>query len=827
MGSDMTVTQGAGTDRLPAETDEFVGRTAELRQIDGLLRDAQLVTLIGPGGVGKTRVALRAAAAAASRYPDGVSFTELSALHDPALLSHTISRGLGLAEQATGSQRDALLAHLRDRRLLLILDTCEHLIDACADLAQAVLTEAPQVTVLATSREALAVAGETTFPVRPLPVTPLPVTSLPPPSGLRPAGPVAGTGEEPHSFGLTGLSSGGEPGAAGATGGGDAVELFARRAAAAAPGFTVTDANRAEVVRICRGLDGVPLAIEMAAGRLRDLTLGEISGRLDRRLLLLTGGSDGDGGRHATARNVVGWSYDTCTAAERALWARLSVFPGRFSVEAAAEVCASGELSGAAILETIIGLVNKSLLVRADSGSAGTDADQPGFLMLDTVREYGAERLAASGDEQGIRDRFLARYLAMARKADDLVFGGNQLELFAGARREHASIRAALYHSLDTGSGQIARERDGAELATRLWAYWLSSGLLAEGLYWLGKALDRVTNPGLQRAWLHVARCLLSAVSGSIPQAVADGEAGTGLAEQLKQPQLAGRGYACLTLAYTFAGDLGAAGRAGQAAERLLTSAGDADGLIVLDAHLAAYCQASGKPEQSVRYYKQGIARFREDSGERMYHGYLHLSGALGYLELPGKEAECARVLSLALTAKYDLEEVTGTAYGLELLGWLAAGAGRYERAAWLLGAADPLWMALGARLSNAGPWEQRHQDAAAAARRALGDDSYAAVFGAGGRHPLGQVVALAINDADTLGGPVPGAARPGAGTLTGREREIAGLAAVGLSSAQIAGQLFLPPRTVEQHLASVFGKLGVSSAAQLGPWLGEQVPQA
>jgi non-specific serine/threonine protein kinase len=806
---------------------------AELGQIDGLLRDAQLVTLVGPGGVGKTRVALRAAAAAASRYPDGVSFTELSALRDPALLPHTISRGLGLAEQATGSQRDALLAHLRDRRLLLILDTCEHLIDACADLVQAVVTAAPQVTVLATSREPLAVAGETTFPVRPLPVTPLPAVPLPLPSAPRPAVSVEDAGGEPPSFGLTDLFSGREPGGRepGGRREGDAVELFARRAAAAAPGFTVTDANRAEVISICQGLDGVPLAIEMAAGRLRDLSLAEITSRLDRRLFLLTGNAGngangGNGGRHATARNVVAWSYDTCTAAERALWARLSVFPDRFSVEAAAEVCASGELSGAAILETIIALVNKSLLVRADPGPAGTDADQLAFLMLDTVREYGAERLAAAGEEPGIRDRFLARYLAMARNADELVSGGNQLELFAGAHREHASIRAALYHSLDTGSGPLARERDGAELATRLWAYWLSSGLMAEGLYWLGKALDRVTSPVPQRAWLHVARCLLGAVSGSIPEAVADGEAGTELAEQLKQPQIAGRGYACLTLAYTFAGDLDAAGRAGQAAERLLTSAGDADGLIVLDAHLAAFCQASGKPEQSVRYYKRGIARFRDGSGERMYHGYLHLSGALGYLELPGKEAECARVLSLALTAKYDLDEVTGTAYGLELLGWLAAAAGRHERAAWLLGAADPLWVQFGARLSNAAPWEQRHQDAVAAARAVLGDDRYQAVFRAGGLHPLGQVVALAINDADTLGGPVPGAARPGAATLTDREREIAVLAATGLSARQIAKQLFLPPRAVEEHLASVFGKLGVSAAAQLGPWLGEQVPQ-
>ncbi len=773
----MVVIQAAGAGWLPAETGEFVGRAAELRQLDALLRDAPLVTLVGPGGVGKTRVALRAAQAAAHRYPDGVSLIELSALRDPALLARTIARGLGRAGQGAGPQPDALLAYLRDRRMLLLLDTCEHLIDACAELAAAILAAAPLVTVLATSREPLDVAGETTLVVRPLPVDP---------------------GED-------------EAGEAG-----DAVELFARRAAAAAPGFTVTGANRAEVVRICRGVDGVPLAIEMAAGRLRDLTLAEVSGLLDRRLALLTGGN---GGRHETARTVIAWSYDTCSAAERTLWTRLSVFPGRFSVRAAAEVCASGELSGPAILETIFGLVNKSLLVRTDPVAE----DQPGFRMLGLVREYGAERLAASGEEPGIRDRLLARYRAMARDAGRLALGDKQLDRFAGLRAEHASVQASLRHALEPRSTEAvpARERDGAELAIRLWAYWVSSGQMAEGLYWLGKALDRVTDDSALRAWLLVARCGIGAMRGDAARAAADGEAGVELAERLDRPHIAGRGYACLCLAYTFAGELAAAARAGQRAERLLTGSGDTDGLILLDLHLAAMCQASGEPEQSLGYYQRGIARFGDGSGERMYHGYLHLSGAFAYLELPGREADCARMLSFLLLGRYDLDEVTGTAYGLELSGWLAARSGRQQRAAWLLGAADALWERLGVRLSNAVHRERLRAAAVAAARGALGDEAFAELFQAGRGHPLDQLVALAINDADSLDAPVPDGARPGAGTLTDREREIAVLAVTGLTTAQIAGQLFLPPRAVEEHLDSVFGKLGVSSARQLGPWLG------
>jgi predicted ATPase/DNA-binding CsgD family transcriptional regulator len=711
--------------------------------------------------------------------------------------------------------RDALLGYLAGRRLLLILDNCEHLIDACAALTEEIISSAPGVTVLATSREPLDVAGETTLTVSPLPV-----------------GGADADWFSPHPFGshegLAGRGPGGGTGTGrGADGAGDAVELFARRAAAAVPGFTVTDANRHLVTRICRGVDGLPLAIEMAAGRLRDLSLPDIARHLDHRLILLTGGGTGDGGRHATVRGVLAWSYDTCTTAERALWARLSVLPGTFGVDAAAEVCASAELSGPAVFETIIGLVNKSVLTRVDAGGDGARGDEPAFRLLDTVRDFGAERLAASGDQEQVRNRLVGRYLAMARQADKLTTGGDQLALFAALHREHASVRAALECSLDAGTAKPGRSAppdrtaDGAELATRLWAYWLSSGLMAEGRYWLGRALDRVAADDPRRAWAHVARSLLAALQGDAVQAVADGRAAVALAESLRRPPIAGRAQAVLCLAYTLSGQLDAAARAGKAAERLLTAAGDTDGLIVLDTHLAMMCAATGKPQRGITYYQRGIARFGEGGGERMYHGYLHLAGAFSYLRLPGREADCARALSLTLMAKYNLDEVTGTAYGLELLGWLAERAGRHQRAAWLLGAAEPLWAKCGARLSNAAAWERRHAEAVVSSRAALGAEEFAALFDAGAGHPRDQVVALAINDADSLDGPAPRHPRPGALALSEREREIAYLAAAGLSVEQVSDELFLPPAAVAAYLASVFGKLGVSSAAQLGPWLG------
>ena len=759
--------------QLPVETNEFVGRAAELRQIAELLPGARLVTLVGPGGVGKTRVTLRAAAAAAPRYADGACLVELSALRDPQLLPHTIARQLKLAEQAQGAQLDALLAHLGKRHLLLVLDTCEHLIDACAALAEAILLAAPQVTVLATSREPLGVTGETTVTIRPLPA-------------------------------------------------GAAVELFARRADAATGGFALTDANRDDVSRLCRRLDGIPLTIELAAGRLRELSLAELSQRLDHRLTLLTGGSDRDGGRHATARSAVSWGYETCSATERTLWARLSVFPGSFDIEAAQEVCASPELGRAEIAETVIRLVDKSVLIPADTAAGGGD-EPPRFRMLDTIREYGGERLAAAGGADAVRDQFIARYLAITRHFDEHLFGDEQLALFRQLRREHANLRAALEYTLASEpgqQGQCARERDGAEVATRLYGYWLSAGLMSEGLYWLGRVLDRFTEPSAQRAWALVISCYLGAVGGDPAQAAAAGIEGIELAARLKERQAQGRGWAFLCAAHTFCGNPAKAVTAGKKAHRLLTALGDTVGLIILAAHQCYAYQGVGDLDTAIACYERGLALF-EASAERWYHGYLYVIVSLAYFLSPGRDDECAQVLKLALLAKYELEEVLGTAWSLEILGWLAARDGRPERAAWLMGSAEPLWSRLGARLGNSPVLEQLHEQAESAVRSALGDERYDALVSAGARHPLEQVVALAINDAGSLDDRVPATAHPGAGTLTDREQEIAYLAAAGLSTEQIARHLFMSEPAVAEHLSCVFGKLGASSADQLGAWLG------
>jgi predicted ATPase/DNA-binding CsgD family transcriptional regulator len=770
-------TEEAG--RLPSEANDFIGRTAELCRVETLLRGNRLVTLVGPGGVGKTRVARRATEQAAAGYRDGICFVPLSALRDSELLPHTVARELGLPEQSRGSQLEAVLAHLRDQSLLLVLDTCEHIIDACALFAEAVITETRDVTVLATSREPLDVTGESCYI--------LPRLGLP--------------GDDTPVQGTT-----------------DAIELFALRAAAVLPGFAVTDANRADVIRLCRRLDGMPLAIELAAVRLRALPLKELADRidkrLDRRLTILTGGSEGGDTRHRTLRDAIGWSYDLCTPAEQALWARLSVFAGSFTVDATAEVCSGGELSAAQIFDTVIRLVDKSVISRDD-----TSAAQPTrYTMLDTIREFGAEELAASGGEAGVRNRFITRYLSMARYFGEHVVDDDQLDRFRELQREHANLGAALGYTLDAADGN--RYRDGAELATALYGYWHMAGLLREGKHWLDKVLERFPDPSSsERGWALVVRGYLGAMQGEAHEAVADATAGTKIGEQRGDPKLVGRGYTYLTLALTIADRYEEARAAGAQAEQRLQRLNDRAGLRILDVHLAHVSQLDGDFDGALRYAEQVTRRFGESSEageikERWAQGWAYAISAMAMYWDPEKHDDTVQTTSKALIAKHELGDVMGMAYCLEIHGWLAARAGRHVRAAWLLGAAAPLWDRAGGTLGGTAALLQVHDDAMGKARAGFAGKRFDAAFAEAGRHPVEQLVSFAVSDADEPSAEGTRWRMPG--QLTFREAEIADLAARGMSNRQIAEHLFISKRTVDAHLDHIYAKLGISSRVEL-----------
>jgi predicted ATPase/DNA-binding CsgD family transcriptional regulator len=782
---------------LPIEITGFVGRRSELAKLSALLRSARLVTVTGPGGVGKTRCALRAAARLGDRYTDGVYLAELAGLRDPELLPHTIATALGLPEQDIRNPIDAVLDYLRERQVLLILDTCEHLVDASAVVVSTLLRGTKGVTVLVTSRQPLDVSGERICRIPPMPV----------------------------------------PGFDGAEAGrGDAVELFAQRAADVLPGFAVTDANRADVIRLCWWLDGIPLAIELATVRLRAVPLDQLAIRLEDRFLMLTGERRDALPHHQTLRTATQWSYDLCTPAQRLLWARLSVFAGSFSIADAEQVCAGAEQTGAGpgagaltqvdVVKALIDLVDRSVVTQAGDR----------YRLLDTIREFGAEKLAESGAEGVVRGRHTARYLAMARSFGANPIGEDQLDRYRELRAEHANLRAALDYAFAAGD----MDAEAASLATDLYAYWQISGLLGEGRYWMAKALDRFPGPSQERAWALVMIGILATLQGEIPDALAALDEGIPMAERLGETVTASRGYGHRTLACAFAGLHEQAMRAGTIAAERAAAIADAPALVALDVEMALAYFGMGEPRLAIERCAQGLRRFRPGSRERWMQGWLNCYTGLAQFLL-GSLDDSAATLRTALAMKYELGDSVGMAYCLESLGWVAAAWKRYDRTALLLGAADALWDRAGRRLSGDAALEQLRQQAAAAAGAGLGAARYATLYNRGTRDSLAHVVALAAGDEDAAvatGGSAPrkraaqaaeaaqhalagtADAHAALGQLTSRQRQIAWLVAEGLSNREIAERLVISKRTVDTHIDHIFGRLGVSSRMQLAAWL-------
>jgi predicted ATPase/DNA-binding CsgD family transcriptional regulator len=754
--------------QLPVETTGFVGRDAELARLSALLDHARLITVTGPGGVGKSRLALRAAATAAPGFADGVCLVELSALHEPGLLVHTVASALGIPEQVHGSRLDAVLAHLRDRSLLLILDTCEHLIDACAMLAEAVIARAPRVTLLATSREPLDVGGENACPVAPLPIPP---------------------------------QRGGEATA------GSAVDLLMQRASAAVPGFTLSPEDLPDVIRLCQRLDGIPLAIELAAVRLRALTLGELASRLDQRLTRLTSGQRA--GRHKTLRDAISWSHELCTPVERTMWARLSVFAGPFTMSAAEEVCAEGP-DAHQVMPTVIRLVDKSVLGRIDQ-APDAGAVPARYRMLDTIREFGAEQLAASGAAGDTRNRFVARYLAMARYFRDHFLDDDQLARLRELRCEHDNLTAALEYAF--GDHDASGSPDGVELAIALSAYWRARGLAREGGYWLAVAAECAPQGGAAQGLAGLERGYLLTLRGDAEKALTAAPAAIALAATLGDERLAARAHLIRTAALCVAGRLTAAAESGDEARRRLAALSDQPGLISLHIQLAYLALLNEDIEAALGHVERGLRRLG-GSRERCLHATLYLLASVS-LYLAGRDVESTWTVTRALQVKQEIGDVPGTAFTLEILGWLAARSGSHQRAAWLLGGADSLWQRAGGRLAAVPAFERQHTDAVARCDGALGDRRFAELFDGGAEHPLEAMVDFALTEITDP------AEEGGAGIrlltqLTAREREIAGLVAAGLSNRQIAEKLFISRRTVGAHLAHIFAKLGITSRVML-----------
>jgi predicted ATPase/DNA-binding CsgD family transcriptional regulator len=493
----LRTSKAVAASHLPVQLTSFVGRDTELTQLRELLADNRVVTLTGAGGVGKTRLAIQVAAALAGEFGDGARYVDLAPITDPELVAVTVARALGLPDQPGRSTMDTLLRFVRDRQMLVVLDNCEHLLDACAELVVALLGAAPGLTLLATSREAIGVAGEVSWRV--------PALSLD----------------------------------------GEAIELFTDRARHARPDFTLTDDNAAVVGEICARLDGVPLAIELAAARVRALSLTEILDSLHDRFRLLTGGARTAVRRQQTLRASVDWSHALLTEPERVLFRRLAVFLGGFDFDAAQAVAGSGEVERFQVLDLLTLLVDKSLVV-ADDGGGRTR-----YRLLETVRQFALEKLGESGEADVVRTRHRDYYTSMAA-ALDAPAGHGYEQRIEQADLEIDNLRAAFGWSRENSDIENA-----LALASSLQPLWQARGRLLEGLVWFESALANLDAHHLGVAPAVRARALADSATLGLWAGAADSpeqaQQALAIAREVEDPALLARALtACGCIASYF-----------------------------------------------------------------------------------------------------------------------------------------------------------------------------------------------------------------------------------------------------------------------------------
>ncbi|MFC6064774.1 ATP-binding protein [Streptomyces ochraceiscleroticus] len=690
---------------LPGEKGELIGRRSELAQISRSIGATRLVTLTGAGGVGKTRLALGAAAEAQPSFRDGAWWVELSPLRDDAMLAHTIAETLPLADQTTRPMIEVVAEYLAGRELLLVLDTCEHLADECALVAEALLAAAPGLRILVTSRRPLGMDAERLLTVAPLPV---------------PDGEATGN----------------------AAGGADAVALLAARAAEAVPGFTVTDANRSDLVRLCRRLDGLPLAIELAAARLREMSVAELTDRLEDRFAVLGTTDEVVRGAeppwHQALRTAIGWSHELCSPAERLAWARLSVFAGSFDAEAARRVCADERLPEGAIPGLLDALVDKSIVTWVPTGGGER------YRMLDTIREYGAHWLRGLGEEDTVHCRHRDYYQALADRAEAVWMGPEQIAWYERMVTEYANLRAALEFCLAEQDGHSALELGGT-----LWFFWTSCGFAKEGLHYLDRALAKDPIPGP-----HQGKALWA--GGHVAVILGDTETSLRLAaafrEAMAQEADESAGFVAAFLegiSYSLRGELT------RAAEALDTAPRTRPGTGTYDPAWFSVKATRGFVHVYLGQFADAVAVGNDLSAEgtrrgetwaRAWGDYVLALAALGL----GRTEEAAAHARTALDGKRRFRNGVGIAMAVDVLACATVAAGRAEQAARLLGVADQTWHTLGIPQMGTPSLVAARQECEAQARRLIGDHAYQAAFHVGYDTDLDSGITYALSTPGT-----------------------------------------------------------------------------
>ncbi|MEV3922760.1 ATP-binding protein [Actinomadura coerulea] len=759
----------------------FVGRRHELAAVRNALSTSRLVTLTGVGGVGKTRLAMQAARKLDRAFGDGVWLVQLAELGDAALIPHTMAAALEVPERSTREPLNGLVDHLRDRHLLLVVDNCEHVAEPCASVINTLLRSAPDLRVLATSRHLLGVDGEQVLWVPPLPVPD------------RDAG-------FPASKGAPQV---------------EALTLFTDRVSAVVPGFAVTEANWADVVQICRRLDGIPLALELAAPYLRVLSPHELVARLNDWFRSRSEDHPTLPPRHQTLQSVVDWSFELCSRQEQALWARLSVFAGSFDLEAVETVCTGGDvddgLAGDVIVKLMAGLVGKSVLLREQHG------DTARFRLLETMRQYGQLRLEESGQEQIFQTRHRDHYLSLAERSEAEWFGPDQLAKLATLRREHANLQAALDYCLTTSDPTHA----GLQMVGILAFYWMSGGT-AEGRHWLDRALAHDTSPTEERVRALWAGALIAMWQGDF-QAVDDlCEECRLLAGELGDESGLMHAHAVAGLVSFYRGDLARAHTLGEEATTLHRSLGELGLLVLVRAPLVLAKAFQGNLDRAVSLAQEAldICRAHTESYNYSFMQQAYSVALWGEgVPSPDRCRQGIEYLRESLRIKQAFAEIPGILGAITYMSWFLAVNGDETRAARMFGFVQRAWEEeQGIFLFGSDTYFAIQDGCATRVRQRLGDEVFEEEFSRGTELTLIQAVAYALGEKPES----PSAATASnetASPLTRRERQVAELAAQGLSNKQIAAALVIAQRTAEGHIENILSKLNLTSRAQIAAW--------
>lgn len=749
----------------------LIARRHDLDLAGRALSESRFVTFTGPGGVGKTRLALELAYRVRDGFTDGVWLAQLADLGVGAEsrdVESAVISALGVSDQSATNPHEKLLAFLGDRHLLLVIDNCEHVLPSIRALLPGILRAAPRLRVIATSREPLGITGEVLRPVLPLSV----------PDAATPAAQLVADGS---------------------------VSLLTERARAVNPELEITDVNAEAVIELCRLLEGLPLAIELAAVKLRALTVEQVVQRFGHRLSALTAPEGASPSRHRSLRAMVEWSYELSSPAAQVLWRRLSVFPASFDLELAEAVCAFSELQPDDVVDLVEGLVGQSILL-ADRGTAGMR-----YRLLIPLRDFAAELADRANETSQLERRHRD---AMVRRADETIeqwCGPRQDELILRMRLDHASNLAALQWSAATpGEAQA-----GLRLVARMRDHWLSGGLFAEGRMRTEALLAVAAEPSPARAECVWVAAWISLLQGDQEQAGRWLDELATLADALHDERLVTHLQQWRALLAMFAGDPHTAVRGFEVAVEGHRARGDLWLELTARYMLACALVLDGRAAEALGI-STSTAALCEQCGDRTARAYALWSAGLAQWRL-GRLDEAEQSARVVLRLARVLSDGLCVALTTDLLGWVAHDRGQADRAAALSAAADRVWRSLGTSLQAFGP-----QLSEFAARHAPPRPGRSWIDGspAQGFHDLDDVIDLGLG----LDRSVSRHARS-ANTqpLTKRELEVAALIEEGLSNREIAQHLVIAKRTADGHVERILAKLGFTSRAQVAAWMARQ----